>query len=74
MNTNEQQTETYLGDGLYASFDGYQIVLRAPRAQGDHYVALEPKVWEALVLFAESLRAKPPVEKEYHSDEPEERV
>ena len=22
--------ETYLGDGLYASFDGYQIWLRAP--------------------------------------------
>jgi len=24
--------ETYLGDGLYASYDGWQICLRAPRA------------------------------------------
>ena len=23
--------ETYLGDGLYASFDGFSFVLRAPR-------------------------------------------
>jgi hypothetical protein len=23
--------ETYLGDGLYASFDGWQVKLRAPR-------------------------------------------
>ena len=38
--------ETYLGDGLYASYDGYQIVLRAPRENGDHYVALEPAVLE----------------------------
>jgi hypothetical protein len=28
--------EVYLGDGLYASFDGYQIRLRAPREGGDH--------------------------------------
>jgi hypothetical protein len=26
--------ETYLGDGAYASFDGYQIRLRAPRSEG----------------------------------------
>jgi hypothetical protein len=30
--------ETYLGDGLYASFDGWQIRLRAPRENGDHEV------------------------------------
>jgi hypothetical protein len=28
--------ETYLGDGLYASFDGWQVKLRAPRDGGDH--------------------------------------
>ena len=33
--------ETYLGDGLYASFDGWQIKLRAPRDGGDHEVFLE---------------------------------
>jgi hypothetical protein len=40
--------EIYLGDGLYASFDGYYIMLRAPRAGGDHTVMLEPIVFAAL--------------------------
>jgi hypothetical protein len=48
--------ETYLGDGLYCSFDGYQIILRAPREGGDHYVALEPQVYEALTAFVATLR------------------
>ena len=33
--------ETYIGDGLYASFDGYQIRLRAPREDNDHVVYLD---------------------------------
>jgi hypothetical protein len=41
--------ETYLGDGLYASFDGYQIDLRAPRIEGDHKVSLEPAVLRKLL-------------------------
>lgn len=40
--------ETYLGDGLYASFDGFMITLRAPREHGDHWVGLEPDVMLAL--------------------------
>ena len=40
--------ETYLGDGLYASFDGWQILLRAPREGGDHVVGLEPDVYRSL--------------------------
>lgn len=44
--------ETYLGDGLYASYDGYQLYLRAPRAEGDHTVALEPYTWLALLKYA----------------------
>jgi hypothetical protein len=36
--------ETYLGDGLYASFDGYHFKLRAPRFGADHEVFLEPHV------------------------------
>ena len=36
--------ETYLGDGLYASFDDGQIWLRAPREGGDRRVALEPSL------------------------------
>ena len=40
--------EHYLGDGLYASFDGYAVVLRAPRANGDHLVVLELEVYKRL--------------------------
>jgi len=46
-------SETYLGDGLYASFDGWMITLRAPREEGDHWVGLEPEVFAALVKFIE---------------------
>ena len=51
--------ETYLGDGLYASFDGYQIKLRAPRLDGDHWVALEPSTWNALMAFHKHLMSNP---------------
>ena len=37
--------EQYLGDGLYASFDGHAVTLRAARQEGDHYVVLEPMCW-----------------------------
>lgn len=48
--------ETYLGDGLYASFDGFQIKLRAsrpgpPERDENGYVNvvyLEPAVWQCL--------------------------
>lgn len=50
--------ETYLGDGLYVSFDGYCIRLRAPRphptdndAVLDHWVGLDPTVYRALLVW-----------------------
>lgn len=45
--------EEYLGDGLYASFDGAMIRLRA--AGREHEVYLEPEVFVALVEFAKSV-------------------
>jgi hypothetical protein len=50
--------ESYLGDGLYAEFDGWQMVLRAPRKGGDHWVGLEPEVFHALVRFAQHINDK----------------
>ena len=47
--------ETYLGDGLYASYDGWQIMLRAPRPNGDHYVALEPAVLEMFTEWVDRI-------------------
>jgi hypothetical protein len=43
--------ETYLGDGLYASYDGYQIKLRAPRVDGDHEIYLDDMVTLKLMEF-----------------------
>lgn len=50
-----ETAETYLGDGLYASYDGWMLKLRAPRPEGDHWVALEPEVLAALIRFVEAL-------------------
>lgn len=50
--------ETYLGDGLYARFDGFTIWLRAPRETGDHIVALEPQIWAALLRFMQQERPR----------------
>src|SRR6266850_4391501 len=42
------EREEYLGDGLYASFDGYQIRFRAPRGFGvDHEVFLDQTTLQA---------------------------
>lgn len=50
-------TQQYLGDGLYAEFDGYQIALKAnsPTHPTD-VVYLEPSVYENLLKFVEQLR------------------
>lgn len=52
-----ERGETYLGDGLYVSFDGWQIVLRAPRQEGDHWVALEPEAYGNLIDYVKGLKA-----------------
>lgn len=44
---------SYLGDGLYARWDGYQIELSAEQPSGTQRVFLEPSVYRALVVFAE---------------------
>jgi hypothetical protein len=47
--------ETYLGDAVYASFDGWQIKLRTGDSN-NQVIYLEPSVYAALERFAESLR------------------
>lgn len=48
--------EVYLGDGLYAKFDGYQIELRAARADfNDDKIYLEKEVYSKLSEFAASV-------------------
>jgi hypothetical protein len=45
--------EIYLGDGLYASFDGWQVRLRAPREGGDHEVYLDGNMLLSLIREAQ---------------------
>lgn len=48
------ENETYLGDAVYASFDGYQIKLRT--GDGNNQVIyLEPSVYAQLRRFVERL-------------------
>jgi len=52
--------ETYLGDAVYASCDGYQIWLRTGDGN-DQQIALDPQTFQALVAYERSIieKAKP---------------
>jgi hypothetical protein len=50
------QKERYIGDGLYASFDGYHFILRAPKLGGDHTVMLEPSVLQGFERFVRDIQ------------------
>jgi hypothetical protein len=52
-----QDPPRYIGDGVYASTDGFQIWLVTERADaGLHYIALEPSVVKQLVDYDKELR------------------
>lgn len=55
----KKMNDTHLGDGLYASCDGYQITLKAndPIEPSDT-VYLDEHVCSSLVAFISSLRAE----------------
>ncbi len=48
----------YLGDGVYASFDGYQVWLHVGSHTASPCVALEPPVIVALNRYYHNLVAK----------------
>lgn len=50
----ENKFEEYIGDGVYASFDGYQIWL-AVNHHNNKVVALEPNVFENLLRYRDNL-------------------
>lgn len=43
----------YLGDGVYASFDGYQIWLHVGAHDRPRVVAIEPYVYDSLKRYAQ---------------------
>lgn len=52
------KNETYLGDAVYASFDGWQIKLRTGD-DNNQVIYLESSVYSALRAFADKVYAKP---------------
>jgi hypothetical protein len=50
--------KTYLGDGLYATFDGWDVTLTAPLESGIRWVVLEPMVLDNFLSWIESLKPK----------------
>lgn len=58
MSTDErQQKQHYLGDGVYASHDGYQIWL-AVNHHDNIVVAIDPQVSRSMVEYAKSIWGK----------------
>ena len=53
MNGSKNNHNTYLGDGLYAEHDGWQIRLFSYGLHGLHEVFLEPAVFAALLAWQE---------------------
>ena len=47
--------ERYLGDGVIASFDGYQVWLRTDDGNNQR-IALEPETFAALVEYAAAIK------------------
>lgn len=53
---SEQIKPRYLGDGVYASFDGYQIWLHVGSHDTPPVVALEPRVLVSLNTYASDIK------------------
>ena len=54
MSTATNDNEVYIGDGVFASFDGYQVKLRAPRLFEDHEVYINSDNLARLYLFLQA--------------------
>ena len=59
-------TDIYLGDGLYASFDGYQFRLWTQRGDGTHEVFLDSRTLKAFSVFVDAT-----CEREERVDDPD---
>jgi len=54
---DQDQHQQHLGDGVYVSFDGYNINV-AVNHHENHVVALEPEVIERLLKYVEMIKAE----------------
>jgi hypothetical protein len=67
----EKKNETYLGDGLYASYDGFAVWLRIPREDGDHVCALVPGTLSNFIGYVLSIRSAGKVVRAIVREQPE---
>ena len=51
----KEGTDQYLGDGVYASYDGYGVILDLRAQDSTTRIYLEPQVFQALVTYRESI-------------------
>jgi hypothetical protein len=51
----DERLGAYLGDGVYASFDGWHVWLRTDKDDQVHEIALEPAVFNELKLYVEKV-------------------
>jgi len=53
----ETKLKTYLGDSVYADYDGYHIWIYTDNGLGaTNKIALEPNVYDALIQFNEKVK------------------
>jgi hypothetical protein len=55
--------KVYLGDSVYATFDGCVVILTTENGLPDdpsNRIVLDPMVYDALTQFVERLKAPPP--------------
>lgn len=52
--------QRYIGDGVTAYYDGFQVILQTPRDSGINEVALEPDVFKALTVYVKDLPGEAP--------------
>jgi hypothetical protein len=48
--------KTYIGDGVYARWDGMTVLLETERDNGRHYIYLEPQHVESIVKLMNANR------------------
>jgi hypothetical protein len=53
---SELRLKRYLGDGVYAGFDGYQIWVWAARAGREHRIAFEAETLASLAKYTADLK------------------
>ena len=61
--------DRYIGDGVYASFDGYHIILDLRAQDKTTRIALEPDILRKIIQFSEDIKKKgQEAEKERNND------